>query len=86
MSSSVGKRQRERQKIERAQVKAERKAVRLAGGPEYVDTASVPDRSESALIDDLRALQRCSEAGEVSTEDFEMRRDSIRAALERISS
>jgi hypothetical protein len=86
MSSSIGKRQRERQKIERAQVKAERRAGRLAGGPEDIDPAAIPDRSESELIDDLRALQRASEAGEVSTEDFEVRRDSIRAALERLSS
>lgn len=86
MSSSIGKRQRERQKIERAQVKAERRAVRLAGGADDIDTAAIPDRSESELIEDLRALQRSSEAGEVSTEDFEVRRDSIRAALERLSS
>jgi hypothetical protein len=86
VSSSIGKRERERQKLERAQVKAERRAVRQAGGAEDVDAAGTAHRSEAELIDDLRALQRAFEADEMSTEDFEVRRDRIRADLERLSS
>jgi hypothetical protein len=51
-----------------------------------MDAAGLPDRSESELIDDLRALQRAFEDGEMSTEDFEVRRERIRAELERVSS
>ncbi|MGH9918317.1 MAG: hypothetical protein ACRD6W_05545, partial [Nitrososphaerales archaeon] len=68
MSSSVGKRQRERQKLERAQAKAERKAARQATGPKEPDVPS--HRSESELIEELGALHRAVEAGEVSPEDF----------------
>ena len=86
MSSSVGKRQRERQKLERAQAKAERKAARQASGAEDEDAAGLSDRSEPELIDDLAALQRSFGDGEVSAEDFAERRDRIQAQLERLSS
>ncbi len=82
MSSSIGKRQRERQKLERAQVKAERRAVRQAAGAEATDPATLSPRGEPELIDDLRVLQQAFEDGEMSPEDFEVRRDRIRAELE----
>ena len=85
MSSSVGKRQRERQKLDRAQVKAERRAVRRAAGAEDADTATLSPRSEVELIDELRALQQVFEDDGMSTEDFEVQRNRIRAELERIS-
>lgn len=83
MSSSVGKRQRERQKLERAQAKAERKAARQATVAEPPDVFS--PRSESELIEDLGALRRAFEAGEVSPEDFEQSRDRIQAQFEQLS-
>lgn len=86
MSSSVGKRQRERQKLERAQAKAQRKAARQAAGVEDDDAAGLSDRSEPELIDDLAALQRSFGDGEVSAEDFAERRDRIQAQLGRLSS
>lgn len=76
MASSVGKRQRERQKMERAQAKAERKAARQATGAEPANVSSY--RSESELIEDLGALHRAFEAGEMSPEEFEERRGQIR--------
>jgi hypothetical protein len=82
VSSSVGKRQRERQKVERAQAKAQRKAARQATGSE--PTGGFSPRSESELIDDLGALHRAFEAGEVSPEDFEERRNRIQAQFERL--
>lgn len=82
MSSSVGKRQREREKVERAQAKAERKAARQASAGEVVDGLS--PRSESELMEDLEALHRAQEAGEVSLDDFEVRRDRIQAQFERL--
>ncbi len=82
MSSSIGKRQRERQKLERAQIKTERKAARQATDSEVVDDPS--PRSESELVEELGALHRAFEADEVSLEDFETRRDRIQAQLERL--
>lgn len=86
MSSSVGKRQHEQQKLERAQVKAQRKAVRRAAGAENEDAAALSDRSERELIDDLRVLQLAFGNGEMSAEDFEDRRSRIQGQLERLSS
>lgn len=83
MGSSVGKRERERQSRERAQAKAERKAARQTTEVEEPEIASL--RSEPELIEELAALQRTFEAGQISPEDFEERRDRIRAQLERLS-
>jgi hypothetical protein len=86
VSSSVGKRQHERQKLERAQVKAERKAARQAASAEDEYSVGLSDRSEPELIDDLAALQRAFGDGEMSAEDFAESRDRIQAQLERLSS
>ncbi len=83
MSSSIGKRQRERQKIERAQAKTERRAARQLSDAEVVHDDGSP-RSEAELVEDLGALHRAFEAGDVSLEDFETRRDGIQAQLERL--
>lgn len=83
MASSVGKRQRERQKLEQAQAKAERKAARRAADAEPALGPS--SRSEAELIDDLQALHQALEAGKVSPEEFEERREGIRAQLERLA-
>jgi hypothetical protein len=86
VSSSVGKRQHERQKLERAQVKAKRKAARQAAGAEGDAAAGLSGRGEPELIEDLAALQRAFGDGEMSAEDFAERRDQIQAQLERLSS
>lgn len=83
MTSSVGKRQRERQKVEQAQAKAERKAARRSADAEPV--VARPYRSETELIEDLATLHRALESGEVSPEEFGDRRDRIQAQLEQLS-
>jgi len=83
MTSSVGKRQRERQKLEQAQAKAERKAARRSAGAE--PALVQPHRSEAELIEDLAALHRALEAAKVSPEEFEERRDLVQAQLEQLS-
>lgn len=83
MASSVGKRRRERQKLEQAQAKAERKAARRAADAEPAIVLS--HRSEAELIEDLAALHRALETGEVSPEEFVERRDRIQAQLEQLS-
>lgn len=82
MASSVGKRQREQQKLEQAQAKAKRKAARREAAPESVVAPS--QRSEADLIDDLGTLHRALEAGNVSPEEFELDRDRIQAQLEQL--
>jgi hypothetical protein len=86
MPSSAGKRQRERQKIEKAQAKAERRAARQAA--DSADSApedGSPLRTQSELVDDRGALHRAFEAGEVSQEDFEERRERIQAEFGQLS-
>ena len=80
MGSSVGKRQRERQKFEKGKVKAERKAARRPDDTEPVEPSFT--RSEAELIEDLAALHRALGAGEVALEEFEERRDQLRSLLE----
>ena len=82
MVSSAGKRQRERQKLEKIAAKAERKAARQATLVEETDV--LPPRDEAELIEDLRNLQRGLEAGEVSDEDFVARREEIQVQLGRL--
>jgi hypothetical protein len=88
MSSSIGKRERERQKLEKAKAKAERKAARREAdadvGGEIDDPSSL--RSESELMEDLGALHRALEAGQLSPEEFEERRTLLHAEFERLSS
>ena len=82
MASSAGKRQRERQKLEKAQAKAKRKAARQATEVEPADSSC--HLSESELIEDLAALQRAFEAGDVSEEDFTKRREHLQAQFEQL--
>jgi len=82
MASTAGKRLRERQKVEKAQAKAERKAARQAAQADEVDISS--QRSESELMEDLANLQRAFEAGDVSAEDFATRREQLQAQFEQL--
>jgi hypothetical protein len=81
--SSAGKRDRERQKVEKAQAKAERKAARQAAGAAPGEDG--PARSEAEIIEDLSALHQAFEAGEISLEDFEARRDDLQAEFGQLS-
>lgn len=83
MGTSAGKRQREREKLEKAKAKAERKAARHAIGDEPGEP--VLHQSEAELIESLGALHRAFEAGELSPEDFEERRDRLQAQFEQLS-
>jgi len=80
--STYGKRQREQEKREKAQAKVERKVARQTLDPEQGDDPV--EASESELIEELAGLHGAYEAGDVALDDFEERRDHIRAQLERI--
>jgi hypothetical protein len=82
MGTSAGKRQREREKLDKARAKAERRATRQAADADAdVAPELTSHRSESELIDDLGALHRTFEAGDLSLEDFEERRNLLQAQL-----
>lgn len=83
MSSSVGKRERERQKLDKAQAKAERKTARRATDTLPAEISS--HRSEAELIEDLAGLHQAFEAGEISPEDFEKHRDELQVLFEQLS-
>jgi hypothetical protein len=83
MGTSAGKRMRERQKVDKARTKATRKAERQTIDLGPVESST--QRSEVELMDDLGILHRSFEAGDLSPEDFEERRDQIQAEFEQLS-
>jgi len=82
MGTSAGKRRREQEKLEKARAKAGRRAARQAVDPAAGEPLS--QLSESQLIEELGALHRSLEAGEISPETFEERRDHLHAQFEQL--
>ena len=83
MGTSAGKRRREQQKLEKARAKAERRASLKEAEPE--DLSAGDPRNEAELIEDLRNLQQSFEAGEISSEQFEERRNFLQAEFGQLS-
>src|SRR4029077_2724161 len=79
---TAGKRNLQQQKREKAQAKIARKAARRAADSEI--TFVPVDATEAELIEQLANLHRVAEAGEVSPQQFEERREHIRMQLEQI--
>jgi hypothetical protein len=80
MGSSAGKRRREQERLEKTRAKAGRKAARRA--IDAVPAGPLSQLSESELIEDLGALHRALETGNITLEDFEERRDRLHAQFE----
>jgi hypothetical protein len=79
---TAGKRNLQQQKREKAQAKVARKAARRAADP---DANVVPvEGSEAELMEELARLHHAAEAGQVSAQEFEDRREHIRKQLEQI--
>ena len=77
--TTFGKLQRERDKKEKAQIKAERRAARQESkGEDEVQTATV---DQDALLDALADLHRRFEDGAISIDEFEERRDQLTSRL-----
>jgi hypothetical protein len=79
--TTFGKLQRERDKKEKALIKAERKAARLENKGEddgEVQTAAV---DQDAILDALADLHRRFEDGGISIDDFEERREQLTSRL-----
>lgn len=82
MGTSAGKRRREQEKLEKATAKAGRKEARRATPAPSARPSS--QLSESELIEDLGALHRALEAGDISLENFEERRDRLHEQFEQL--
>ncbi len=80
--TTSGKRQRQQQQREKAQAKVERKAARQASEPE--ELAQPVESSELELMEQLAVLHRSIEAGDLSYQEFEERREHIRQQLEHL--
>ena len=80
--TTSGKRQRQQQQREKAQAKVERKAARQASEPEGL-TQPV-ESSELELMEELAVLHRSIEAGHITYQEFEERREHIRQQLEHL--
>jgi hypothetical protein len=83
MAGSPGKRERERQKLEKARTKAERKAARQVSDVELADGPS--SLSETELIEELGALHRAFESGLISPDYFEERRNRLQTQFDQLS-
>lgn len=79
--TTAGKRNVQQHKREKAQAKQERRASRREAGD--TETPAVPvEVSEAELIEELAALHGAAEAGRVTQQEFEERREHIRQQLE----
>jgi len=78
--TTFGKLQRERDKKEKAVLKAERRAARLENKEEEgpAQTAAV---DQDALLDALADLHRRFEDGNISIDEFEERREQLTSRL-----
>lgn len=83
--STFGKIQREQEKRQKAAAKRERRAARSSG--EDVNEAAdaetpAPASDQAAILDALARLYQQYEAGELETDDFELRRDELRRQID----
>jgi hypothetical protein len=77
--TTFGKLERERQKREKAAAKRERRESLRADDEQ--DTPAQPVADESAVLNALADIHRQYDAGELGLEEFEARRDELRAKL-----
>jgi hypothetical protein len=77
--TTFGKLQRERDKKEKALIKAEKKAARLENKGEEDAQTVVAD--QDALLDALADLHRRFEDGAISIDEFEERREQLTSRL-----
>jgi hypothetical protein len=78
--STFAKLQRERDKKEKAIVKADRRALQAASAAEASTAKPEPD-NEANILAGLAELHAAYEKGSVSIDDFEDRRDQLRGRL-----
>jgi hypothetical protein len=77
--TTFGKLQRERDKKEKALIKAEKKAARLENKGE--DEVQTPTADQDAILDALADLHRRFDDGGMSIDEFEERREQLTSRL-----
>jgi len=80
--TTVGKRNVQQQKHEKAIAKKERRAARRAA-PSGTRTVDV-SMSESELIEEMARLHGAVESGRISLQEFEERREDVRTQLQQL--
>ncbi len=75
------KRQREKQRQERAAAKREKRATRPDGTEEEEPTASVPVPPESGVLEKLAALHEEYDKGDMDFDEFEDRKTDLISQL-----
>jgi hypothetical protein len=78
--STFAKLQRDRDKKDKAIAKAERRAQRATAPAEPAPEGLAPD-AEAAVLQELAEIHAAFEAGTMSADDFETRRDQLRSQL-----
>ncbi len=78
--TTFGKLERERQKREKAAAKRERRAA-LQSDDEDEAAPAEPTPDEGAVLNALAEVHRRFDEGELDLEEFEARRDELRAKL-----
>ena len=81
--STFGKIQREQEKRAKAQAKRDKRAQRGSESEAETDeTAPRAAADQGAILDALARLYQQYENGELETDDFELRRDELRAQID----
>ena len=80
--STFGKIQREQEKRQKAAAKRERRASRGSGEEAEETTAPVVVADQTVILDALAKLYQQYEAGELETDEFELRRDELRRQID----
>ncbi len=75
--ATFAKRQREKERRERAAAKAERRAERQAAAAEQTEAPSLPPAAEEALLAALADLHARFEAGDMEFEEFAEAKERI---------
>ncbi|HVM08687.1 MAG TPA: hypothetical protein VM345_09500 [Acidimicrobiales bacterium] len=79
--STFGKIQREQEKRAKQQAKRDKRAQKGSEGDGEVEERQVA-ADQGAILDALARLYQAYENGEMETEDFELRRDELRAQID----
>lgn len=79
--TTFGKMQRDREKQARARAKQERRAAGATKDTDGEEVAPAPAADQDAVLAALAQLHAAYDAGDISLEDFETRREALTRSL-----
>jgi hypothetical protein len=80
--SSFGKLERQRAQQAAAKAKHERRTTRSAEGPEERPMTTTHPAEEAVILARFATLHRSFDSGQISLDEFELRRDELRSQLQ----